>query len=85
MTKASHDEHGHAEGPTNFENKAKELGFVFDINKRYLLQIKNLSINYVEEEISIIGAEAFMRPTDNEEMSVGYYLSKEFGLCSILI
>ena len=73
-----HDEHGHEEGPTNFENKAKELGFIFDLSNDFVEQ--KLSFNYAEEEISIIGAEAFMRPTDNEEFSLGYYLCKEFGL-----
>ena len=72
-----HDEHGHEEGPTNFENEAKEFGIIFDISNDLLDQ--KLSLNYSEEEISIFGSEIFMRPSDNEEFSVGYYASKDFG------
>lgn len=72
-----HDEHGHAEGPTNFKNEAKEFGIIFDISNDLLDQ--KLSLNYAEEEISIFGSEMFMRPSDNEEFSVGYYASKDFG------
>ena len=72
-----HDEHGHEEGPTNFENEAKEFGIIFDISNDLLDQ--KLSLNYAEEEISIFGSEMFMRPSDNEEFSVGYYASKDFG------
>ncbi|MDA8892144.1 TonB-dependent receptor [Hyphomicrobiales bacterium] len=69
-----HDDH--EEGPTNFENESKEFGAIFDLSNDLFSQ--KVSLSYVEEEISIIGAEAFMRPTDNEELSIGYYLSKEF-------
>ncbi|MEC9414139.1 MAG: TonB-dependent receptor [Pseudomonadota bacterium] len=72
-----HDDHGHAEGPTNFENEAKEFGAVFDFSNDVLDQ--KLSLKYAEEEISIIGNESFMRPVDNEELSLGYYISKEFA------
>ncbi len=71
-----HDDH--EEGPTNFENESKEFGAIFDLSNDLFSQ--KISLNYVEEDISIIGAEAFMRPTDNEELSIGYYLCKDFPM-----
>ena len=36
-------------------------------------------INIVSEDVSIIGAEAFMNPSDNKENSFGYYISKQLN------
>ena len=72
-----HDDHGHGEeGPTNFMNEATEYGAIFDLSNDSLLQ--KVVVNFVQEDIAIIGTEAFMNPSDNEELTLGYYLSKEF-------
>ena len=73
------EEHGddhHEEGPTLFSNEASEYGAIFDLSNDLLSQ--KFVINFVQEDIAIIGAEAFMNPSDNEELTFGYYLSKEF-------
>ena len=75
------EEHGdefHEEGPTLFTNDAKEYGAIFDLTNGSLLQ--KVSVNFVEEDISIIGEEAFMNPTTSEEMTLGYFVSKELDL-----
>ena len=73
-----HDEHeGHSEGPTTFANESSEYGAIFDFSTPLLSQ--KVSLNIIDEETSIIGAEAFMQPANSEEVTLGYYLSREFG------
>ena len=75
------DEHGdehHAEGPTLFENESKEYGATFDLSRETFSQ--KLVINYLEEDMSIIGSEAYMNPASSEEIMLGYYFSREFDL-----
>ena len=72
------EEHGdedHAEGPTVFSNESREYGAIFDLSNDDLLQ--KISLNFVDEDMSILGEEAFMNPTASEEMTLGYYLSKQ--------
>ena len=72
------EEHGdedHAEGPTVFSNESREYGAIFDLSNDELLQ--KISLNFVDEDMSILGEEAFMNPTVSEEMTLGYYLSKQ--------
>jgi iron complex outermembrane receptor protein len=71
-----HDEHeGHAEGPTTFTNDSSEAGFIIDFSN--MLVTQKLSLNLVEENTSIIGAEAFMNPSTRDEFTVGYFASRE--------
>jgi len=63
------------EGPTLFKNDATEYGVVFDLTNESFTQ--RGVVNFVDEDISIVGAEAYMNPAKNEETSFGYYLSKE--------
>jgi iron complex outermembrane receptor protein len=71
-----HDEHeGHAEGPTTFINDSSEAGFIIDFSN--MLVTQKLSLNLVEENTSIIGAEAFMNPSIRDEFTVGYFASRE--------
>ena len=70
------DHHGHHdEGPTVFSNNAKEYGAIFNLSNDVVTQ--KIVVNLADEEIAIIGHEAFMNPTDNEENSFGYYLSRQ--------
>ena len=72
------EEHGdeeHAEGPTVFSNESREYGAIFDLSNDDLLQ--KISLNFVDEDMAIVGEEAFMNPTASEEMTLGYYLSKQ--------
>lgn len=69
-----HDDH-HDEGPTLFSNEASEYGAIFHLTSDAVVQ--KFVFNMADEDISIIGHEAFMNPTDNEENSFGYYLSSQ--------
>ena len=70
-----HDEHeGHSEGPTTFTNESAESGFIFDLSNDLFSQ--KVSLNLVNEDTSIFGAEAFMNPASRDEFTIGYYLGR---------
>ena len=63
-----HDEHEGEEeheehAPTVFANNATEYGAIFDISND--IRTQKLSFNYVDEDSSIVGEEAFMNPANN--------------------
>ena len=66
-----HEEHA----PTLFSNNATEYGAIFDISNDNMTQ--KVVFNFVDEDSSIVGEEAFMNPANNEEFTVGYYMSKD--------
>ena len=71
-----HDPGEEEHEPTVFANEAVEYGAIFDISNENLLQ--NIAINFVDEDNSIVGEEAFMNPANSEEFTIGYYASKDF-------
>nr|ADI16231.1 outer membrane receptor proteins, mostly fe transport [uncultured bacterium HF0010_16H03] len=66
-----HEEHA----PTLFSNNATEYGAIFDISNDNMTQ--KIVFNFVDEDSSIVGEEAFMNPANNEEFTLGYYMSKD--------
>ena len=64
------------EGPTVFTNDSTEFGATIDLSTDALNQ--KISFNSSQEEIAIIGAEAFMRPTERTENTIGYFTSRSF-------
>lgn len=78
-----HDEHESEEGheehaPTVFANNATEYGAIFDISND--IRTQKLSFNYVDEDSSIVGEEAFMNPANNEVLTLGYFVGQDFDL-----
>jgi iron complex outermembrane receptor protein len=74
-----HDEHeGHSEGPTTFANDSLEAGLIFDLSDDRLSQ--KVSLNFVEEDTSVLGAEAFMNPASRDELTFGYFASRDFDV-----
>ncbi|MDA9040681.1 TonB-dependent receptor [Gammaproteobacteria bacterium] len=86
LTEAHAEEEGHEEhedeeeheehAPTNFINNATEYGAIFDISNDVMTQ--KFSFNYVEENTSIFGEEAFMNPANNEVLTLGYFVGRDF-------
>ena len=68
----------HEEGPTEFKNDASEFGAIINFASDEYSQ--RMMFNAIQEDVSIIGHEAFMKPSDNREFSFGYYLSRDTGL-----
>ena len=78
-----HEEHEGEEEhePTVFANEATEFGAIFDLSTDNLIQ--KISVNIVDEDSSIVGEEKFMEPANNEELTFGYYFSKDFDLFNL--
>jgi len=62
-------------------NEAVEYGAIFDISNDNADQ--KVVINIVDEDNSIVGEEAFMNPANNEEFTIGYYISKDLDLFNV--
>ena len=74
-----HDEHeGHSKGLTTFANDSIEAGLIFDLSNDQLSQ--KVSLNFVDEDTSVLGAEAFMNPASREELTLGYFASRDFDI-----
>ena len=72
------DEHeGHEEGPTTFTNDALEAGFIFDLSNDFMSQ--KFALNFVNEDTSVLGSEAFMNPASRDELTFGYYISRDIS------
>ncbi|MDA9252389.1 TonB-dependent receptor [Gammaproteobacteria bacterium] len=83
LTEAHAEEEGHEDeeeheehAPTNFINNATEYGAIFDMSNDVMTQ--KFSFNYVEENTSIFGEEAFMNPANNEVLTLGYFVGGDF-------
>ena len=63
---------------TTFTNDAKEYGTILDISSDDSLTQKFV-IRSMDEDTAILGDEAFMKPVQSEERSIGYYLAKQFS------
>jgi len=78
----SEEEHGdeehEEEAPTLFSNDSTEFGLRFSSDKDSLNQ--KLVLNFIDEKVTVIGEEAFVPPTTSKEITMGYYLSKDFSL-----
>ena len=59
-------------------NEAVEYGATFDISNDSSTQ--KVVVNFVDEDNSIVGEEAFMNPANSKEFTIGYYLSKDLGI-----
>jgi len=74
-----HDEHeGHSKGSTTFANDSVEAGLIFDLSNDQLSQ--KVSLNFVNEDNSVRGAEAFMNPASRDELTLGYFASRDFDV-----
>ncbi len=88
LTEAHAEEEGHDEhegeeeheehAPTVFANNATEYGAIFDISND--IRTQKLSFNYVDEDSSIVGEEAFMNPANNEVLTLGYFVGQDFDM-----
>jgi len=76
-----HESHDDEEGPTVFSNEATEISVAFDLSAGE--RIRRVVLNYAEEEISIIGEEAFMAPVDSTETTLGFFSSDDLGFATL--
>ena len=70
-----HDEDHEEHAPTVFTNDATEYGAIFDLSTSNLIQ--KIALNIVDEDSAIVGEESFMNPANNEELTLGYFVSAD--------
>jgi iron complex outermembrane receptor protein len=76
------DEHeGHDEEGTLFTNESSEFGLTLDIGSNKATE--KVTLNVAQEEFSIVGHEAFLEPTESDEITLGYFTSNEFDLADV--
>ena len=75
-SESEEDGHGHEE-PTLFKTDATEFGLIFDVSSGEVT--RKIVVNTAEQDSSIIGEEAFMRPVSTDETTIGYFVSRDFG------
>ena len=75
-SESEEDGHGHEE-PTLFKTDATEFGLIFDVSSGEVT--RKIVVNTAEQDSSIIGEEAFMRPVSSDETTIGYFVSRDFG------
>ena len=73
----------HAGESTLFTNESFELGMKLDIGNQAGGNRQNFTINVSEEDVAIIGEEAFMKPVDSQMLSFGYFLCRELEVMDL--
>ena len=84
------EEPGHVEKPgeeehepTTFTNESFEFGMKMDIGNQASGNRQNVTINMSQEDVAIIGEEAFMKPVDSQMLSFGYFICRELDVVDL--
>ena len=70
-----HEEHE----PTTFTNDSLEFGLKLDLGEQVSGNRQNFTVNFSQEDVAIVGEEAFMRPVDSKMLSLGYFICRELA------
>ena len=72
---------------TTFTNESYEIGMKFDIGNQAGGNRQNVTLNLSEEDVSITPSDAnedpFMRPTESQMLSIGYFISRELAVMDL--
>ena len=69
--------------PTTFTNDSFEFGLKLDLGEQASGNRQNFTVNFSQEDVAIVGEEAFMQPVDSKMLSLGYFLCRELSLIHI--
>ena len=81
--KESHIGGEHAGETTLFTNESYELGMKLDIGDQNSGDRQNFTINVSQEDVAIVGEEAFMKPVDTQMLSLGYFICRELEVMDL--
>jgi iron complex outermembrane receptor protein len=72
---------------TTFTNESYEIGMKFDIGDQAGGNRQNVTLNLSEEDVSITPSDAnedpFMRPTESQMLSIGYFICRELDVMDL--
>ena len=74
-----HEEHE----PTTFTNDSFDFGLKLDLGDQASGNRQNLTVNFSQEDVAIVGEEAFMRPVDSKMLSLGYFICRELAVMDL--
>ena len=64
-----------------FSNESTEVQVALNLNQGE--RVRRVVFNYAQEEMSIIGEEAFMAPVDSTETTLGFFSSDDVGFATL--
>ena len=74
-----HEEHE----PTTFTNDSFDFGLKLDLGDQASGNRQNLTVNFSQEDVAIVGEEAFMQPVDSKMLSLGYFICRELAVLDL--
>ena len=69
--------------PTTFTNDSFEFGLKLDLGEQARGNRQNFTVNFSQEDVAIVGEEAFMQPVDSKMLSLGYFLCRELAVLDL--
>ena len=69
--------------PTNFTNDSFEFGLKLDLGEQAIGNRQNFTVNFSQEDVAIVGEEAFMQPVDSKMLSLGYFICRELAVLDL--
>jgi iron complex outermembrane receptor protein len=80
-----HDEEEEEEEhePTTFTNDSFEFGLKLDLGEQDRGNRQNFTVNFSQEDVAIVGEEAFMQPVDSKMLSLGYFICRELAVLDL--
>jgi len=69
--------------PTTFTNDSFDFGLKLDLGDQASGNRQNLTVNFSQEDVAIVGEEAFMRPVDSKMLSLGYFICRELAVLDL--
>ena len=77
------DPPGDEDEPTTFTNESSEFGLKLDLGDQRSGNRQNFTVNFSQEDVAIVGEEAFMQPVDSKMLSLGYFLCRELAVLDL--
>ena len=69
--------------PTTFTNDSFEFGLKLDLGEQARGNRQNFTVNFSQEDVAIVGEEAFMQPVDSKMLSLGYFICRELAVLDL--
>jgi len=69
--------------PTTFTNDSFDFGLKLDLGDQASGNRQNLTVNFSQEDVAIVGEEAFMQPVDSKMLSLGYFICRELAVLDL--
>ena len=77
------DPPGDEDEPTTFTNESSEFGLKLDLGDQRSGNRQNFTVNFSQEDVAIVGEEAFMQPVDSKMLSLGYFICRELAVLDL--